>query len=151
MMYEYLFLFWILTGVAFGFLELSSPGYFFFLSCSFGCFAAAALAWYQSVFATQMFVAFLVMIFSLYLLHVLVKKHAFSQESWEKHATNIDALIGREALVLQKIIGKEYGLVKVRGEIWSAETDENETLDMNESVVVVRIYGNKLMVRRPTY
>ena len=150
-MYEHMFLIWILIGLAFGFFELSSPGYFFFLSCSFGCFAAASLAWYQYALLTQMFVAFWVMAISLYLLYVLVRKHAFSQQSWEKSATNVDALIGREATVLQKIIGKEYGLVKVRGEIWSAETDENLTLDVDEEVVVVRIYGNKLMVRRPTY
>ncbi|MBL4587882.1 NfeD family protein [Candidatus Babeliales bacterium] len=150
-MFEYMFLFWILTGLAFGFLELSSPGFFFFLSCSFGCFVAASLAWYQYTLVTQMVVAFFVMIFSLYILYALVKKYAFSQHSSEKHTTNIDALIGREALVLQKIIGKEYGLVKVRGEIWSAETDDDAALEINESVVVVRIYGNKLMVRRPTY
>lgn len=64
---------------------------------------------------------------------------------------NVDALRGKAAVVVEKIIGKETGLVKVCDQVWSAETDNYTTLNREEKVFVVRVYRDKLMVRRSNY
>ena len=64
---------------------------------------------------------------------------------------NVDALRGKAAVVVERIIGKETGLVKVCDQVWSAETDNYTTLNREEKVFVVRVYRDKLMVRRSNY
>lgn len=63
---------------------------------------------------------------------------------------NADRFIDEEAVVVQKIsnvLGE--GQVKSKGTIWSAKTeDENETVDVGETVVIKRIEGVKVIVKK---
>ncbi len=63
--------------------------------------------------------------------------------------TNVDAVIGREGVVIQTIDMLEgTGQVKLRGQIWSAKTDENVNRIPEGTIVeVVRVEGVKLYVR----
>ncbi len=148
MIHEYICLIWILIGLSLGLLELSNPGFFFFLSCSFGAFAGAIAAWHHASIMMQMIIATTITLISLGGLCYLLKKYAFSQSGFERHATNLDALIGKEGMALQTISGKKYGLIKVRGEIWSAETDEGIIIEKNDHATVVKVSGNKLLVKK---
>ncbi len=63
--------------------------------------------------------------------------------------TNVQALIGENALVLEKIQHVKYGQVQVKGQIWSAKTnDKEEEIEANEEVVIENIEGNTLIVRK---
>lgn len=63
---------------------------------------------------------------------------------------NADRFIDEEAVVVQKIsnvLGE--GQVKSKGTIWSAKTeDENETVDVGEAVIIKRIEGVKVIVKK---
>ena len=63
-------------------------------------------------------------------------------------STNVEALIGQEALVMQMIEGRsKRGLVKIGGETWSAITEEGR-IDRDEVVRVKEVVGNKVSVEK---
>lgn len=62
--------------------------------------------------------------------------------------TGAAALVGREAIVLERIANREgVGCVKIDGEVWTARSyDENEVIDVGETVQVVEIRGATALV-----
>ncbi len=66
----------------------------------------------------------------------------------ERQKTNAESLIGQQALVTEDIDTiKAKGQVEIRGQIWSAKTDDPEgKIPKNTVVVVNGIQGVKLIV-----
>lgn len=60
--------------------------------------------------------------------------------------TNVDALIGKKAVVVEKTSPQNPGQVKINGEIWRAEADT--VLDENTHVVVHSVSGVTLAVTK---
>jgi membrane protein implicated in regulation of membrane protease activity len=65
-----------------------------------------------------------------------------------KVKTNVDDLIGRDAIVTKEIAQYGKGEVKIRGLIWTAISDTNEEIAKDTICIVVRIEGVKAVVRR---
>ncbi|WP_242945810.1 NfeD family protein [Anaerobranca californiensis] len=79
--------------------------------------------------------------------HKIVKRFVYKNSNEVK--TNVDALVGKTAIVLQKIDNRENrGLVRLGGEQWSA-TSYEEDLVINEGskVEVVKVEGVRLIVK----
>jgi membrane protein implicated in regulation of membrane protease activity len=56
--------------------------------------------------------------------------------------TNVDSLIGKDALVVKKITEFEQGEIKVNGQIWSARAeDASIVIEENTKCRIVRIEG----------
>ncbi len=68
----------------------------------------------------------------------------------EDTRTNIDAIIGERCVVLEKIDNfAGQGLVKVKGQIWSARgVGEDDVFEEGEALTVVAIEGVKLICRK---
>jgi membrane protein implicated in regulation of membrane protease activity len=64
----------------------------------------------------------------------------------KEQATNIDALIGADALVMEAVNSRS-GQVKIRGEVWSAKSS-GEDLVVDEIAEVVSIDGATAIVQR---
>lgn len=63
--------------------------------------------------------------------------------------TNADRVIGEQGIVIEKIdpvLGK--GQVKVRGQIWSARSMDNEEITQDEKVEIQEITGVTLIVKK---
>jgi membrane protein implicated in regulation of membrane protease activity len=65
-----------------------------------------------------------------------------------KVKTNVDDLIGRDALVIKGISKYGRGEVKIRGQIWTAISDADEEITENTECVIIRIEGVKAVVRK---
>ena len=93
----------------------------------------------------QMVVFLAVSILLLILTRPLVVKY-FNRE---RQKTNAESLIGERAYVLEGIdTMKAVGRVEIRGQEWSAKTDEPDGKIAKDTVVVVEgIQGVKLIVR----
>jgi membrane protein implicated in regulation of membrane protease activity len=65
-----------------------------------------------------------------------------------KIKTNIDDLIGRDALVVKNISKFGKGEIKIRGQIWTALSDTDEDIAENTECVITRIEGVKAVVRK---
>ena len=65
-----------------------------------------------------------------------------------KTKTNIDGLIGQEALVLEEINNiRETGCARLEGKEWTARSVDDTVIPADTVVFVVRIEGVKLIVK----
>jgi membrane protein implicated in regulation of membrane protease activity len=64
-----------------------------------------------------------------------------------KVKTNVDDLIGRDALVVKGITKYTKGEVKIRGQIWTAISEADEEIADGAECVIVRIEGVKAVVK----
>ena len=74
-----------------------------------------------------------------------IKKFKMGREK-----TNVDSLIGKNALVIKKITEFDIGEVKLNGQIWSARLEEGSSVPIDEGAKceVVCIEGVQLIVRQ---
>ena len=80
---------------------------------------------------------------------VFFRKYVRSKLSAEDKPSNVDSILGRNALVTEAIAPNKPGQVKVSGELWRAilADGSSETKSAGENVSVVSIDGVTLHVR----
>lgn len=61
--------------------------------------------------------------------------------------TNAFSIIGKKALVRKEINSNSVGQIKINGEIWSAESENNEIIPKGSEVEIVKINGVKAIVK----
>lgn len=110
-----------------------------------GALAAWALAMFEVSEWIQCLAFVLVSGLLLFFTRPLVKKYVTPKIQ----PTNVDAIVGREAVVSEAIRPLEgTGQVKVGGQIWSARTDEQtDCIPEGAIVTILRVEGVKLFVR----
>lgn len=137
---------WLWLGVIGGalMLELTHPGLFFFLSLSVGGCAALAVSLADLPLEMQV-IAFAT---SAVLAFILLRAFVAGRKAGTHHKTNVEALIGKKAVVVNRIAYPSSGLVKVHGEVWSARVAEQDILNPGEFVEIVTVVGCHLIVKR---
>jgi hypothetical protein len=60
--------------------------------------------------------------------------------------TNVDALVGKEAIAKTDIDSIDGGIIKLKGEIWLARPDDDKIIKEGSKVRVIRIEGVSLIV-----
>ena len=135
-------LFWIVAAVVFGVVESMTVQLVSIWLCLASVVSAVAGYFSNSLWATV--VVFVVV--SLALLVVtrpLVKKKI----STKIQPTNADRIIGREAVVTEKINPVEnVGQIKIDGQVWSAKS--SEPISEGETVRIEAIEGVKAVVTK---
>jgi len=66
----------------------------------------------------------------------------------EVKSSNVTALINKVGVVTKKIELHEYGLVKIDGDIWTAKSNLEETIEEGDMIIVKDIEGVKLSVEK---
>lgn len=61
--------------------------------------------------------------------------------------TNVEELIGMTGFVVKKIEEHAPGQVKVKGQIWTAITEDGSEMELDTEVTVVLVEGVKLIVK----
>lgn len=61
--------------------------------------------------------------------------------------TNAYSIIGKKALVIKEINSHSVGQIKIKGEVWSAEAENDETIEEGSEVEIVQIKGVKAIVK----
>ena len=108
-----------------------------------GAFAALISSLFEIEFLWQLFIFILITTILLFTTKPLVKK--LRTKNAEK--TNIDAIIGKTAIVTEKIgCNNSTGAVKLDGKTWSARSKTGIDIDEGVSVTVEEISGVKLIV-----
>ncbi len=113
-------------------------------------FAAGALvAFLAGILGFGMAVQIVVFIVVSIVLLILTRPIAVKYFNKECQKTNAESLIGQQALVLEDIDTlKAQGRVEVRGQEWSAKTDEPDgRIPKNTVVTIEGIQGVKLIVK----
>ena len=65
-----------------------------------------------------------------------------------KEKTNLDLLVGKKVRMLERTDFETMGSVKINDVVWSAVGEHNETIEKDEIVEVVKISGNKVIVKK---
>lgn len=65
-----------------------------------------------------------------------------------KTKTNTDLIVGTKTKLLEDITPDNMGSVKINGIVWSCKSEKDEKIEKDEHVVVEKIEGNKLIVKK---
>ena len=118
----------------------------FFVSClAIGSFAAAAVAYFNISNWLEFGVFVVVSLSSIFAIRPFFKKWLAKQNKGSIKS-NVDALIGTEAVVVEKIMPPKSGFVKVQSEIWLAESDTE--IETETKVRVESVSGTKVFVKK---
>ena len=137
---------WVIVALVFVIVEMFTTG-FAVMCISFGClFGAGASAldwdikWQLLVFAVGTALAFLTV-------RPLVYK--FFYKKGQEVKTNVDALVGRRAIVTERIEGELHaGRVKIDGDDWKAVSTDTEPIEVGATVEVTAINSVILTVKK---
>ena len=138
------FYYWLIFGAILIVMEIFTPGFFaatLGLSAVITSIVSLIIPEYQ-VIQWIVFVVINIMIFVF--LREIFLKYLYGRK--EKN-TNVDGLIGKEGIVREKI-SNESGYVQIYGDMWKAKTLDNTDIDTGEKIVVERIEGNKVIVKK---
>ena len=136
--------YWLIAGILLIILELMFSG-FVLLCFGFSALLTSFFALLGFQIEIQIFSFIILTIFSFVTIRPFFIKHMKPKEGIIE--TNVYALIGREALVTLTIPRDNVGSVKIRGEEWTAISENNSEIRAGEKVKILKIDGNKLIVK----
>lgn len=108
--------------------------------------ASAIISLIVSFFTDSFLVQFAIFVLGGAIFLLLTKPLLKKKLATKKIPTNIDRILGMKGKVTEKIMPNEIGEVYVDGKKWSAYS--NETIEINELVIIEAINGVKLKVRK---
>jgi membrane protein implicated in regulation of membrane protease activity len=135
---------WLLLGILFSVGEMATAG-FFLAPFAGGAFAAAVVA-ALGLGSGGAIAAFAVVTLVLLLfIRPIAKRHLRTPPELR---TGTAALVGKEALVLERIANDEgVGCVRLEGEVWTARSyDEDQIIPAGRRVHVMEIRGATALV-----
>src|SRR5436190_10610437 len=132
----------VTVGLAIG--ELLTPGLFFLGPVAVAALAAAIVAALGLGTIVQLLVFIVGSIASLAILRPIARSHVRTPPALR---TGVAALAGARAVVLERVDGHR-GLVRIRGEIWSARAYfDDQVMEPGREVEVVKIEGATALVQ----
>lgn len=142
---ENLWLFWTIVVVVCLVLEMTSGD--FFITCfAVGALCGMGVSLIDAPFWLQVLVFAVFSMLSLRLLRPRLVK--LIRRNSDKRVSNADALIGRIGEVSETIKADGYGRVKIDGDDWKAETDDEDDIAVGEKVRVTDRESIIIKVRR---
>ena len=137
---------WVLVALIFVIVEIFTSG-FAVMCISFGCLFGAATSaldwdvkWQLLAFAVGTVLAFVTV-------RPLVYKFFYKKSREVK--TNADALVGRRAIVTERIEGELHpGRVKVDGDDWKAVSLDAEPVEVGDAVEITAINSVIVTVKK---
>jgi membrane protein implicated in regulation of membrane protease activity len=136
-------LWWAIAAAVLVVIEITTLDLIFAMLAA-GAVAGAIMALTDQSLLVQCLVAAAVALLMLVLVRPVALRH-LRQDVYVP--TNVDALLGQSAVVLERV-DRTHGRIKLKGEVWSARTeDDNTMLEPGRTVDVVRIDGATAIVR----
>ncbi|WUW18858.1 NfeD family protein [Streptomyces sp. NBC_01465] len=133
---------WLIVAVGLG-IPLVVTAMPEFAMLAVGAGAAAGVAGLGGGIVSQFLVFVIVSVALIAVVRPIANRHRAQRPQL---ATGIDALKGRQAVVLERVDGRG-GRIKLAGEIWSARSlDAGQTFDEGQQVDVVEIEGATAIV-----
>ncbi len=124
-------------------IEAGAPGLFYFLSLAIGSGCAAFLGYHGFDLATQLASCFAISCIMVVALRYLVK-----YDSIKELPTNMHALIGQKARVIDAITLDKAGTIKIYGDTWLAREKHNHEVPSGHEVTIIDVQGCHLIVKK---
>ncbi|MBQ8145399.1 MAG: NfeD family protein [Clostridia bacterium] len=138
--------FWLALAIALMVIELSTTQLLsLWFSIGAGITAIVKVIFQDIGIVWQVVIFAVVSLVLLIVTRPLAKK--LLSKSGEGNKTNLDLIIGKEAIVTEEIDNvKAQGAVKLNGLIWSARSRDESVIPVDTVVIVEEINGNKTVV-----
>lgn len=133
---------WLLIAVTFAVIEAMTLG-IVSIWFAIGALVAMLVAFLVDSFIIQLLVFLAVSL----ILVATTRKVAMDKLKIGRTKTNIDELIGKEAVVIKAIEPYMAGEVKLDGKIWRAVSESKRVYKVDEIVVVLRIEGVTIITK----
>lgn len=133
---------WLIIAGLFFIGEMITVGFLVFW---FG--VGALLAMITSFFTSNIIIQTTVFVISSAILLLVTKPFVKKFVDVKSTNTNAFSIIGKKALVIKEINSHSVGQIKINGEVWSAESENNETILEGSEVEIVKINGVKAIVK----
>ena len=79
---------------------------------------------------------------------IFTRPLAIKKMKMGKEKTNVDSLVGKNALVIKDITEFDKGEIKINGLIWSAHSEDSSEIKAGNKCVIVRIEGVQAIVKK---
>jgi len=136
---------WLIIAILFFIIEILTPGVFLFSCFSIGAVLAAIVSLFSKSLILQCVIFAITSVLSIYFLRPLLMKLLVPLTI----KSNVDKLVGSTGIVVEKIDGKKVmGIVKVNNELWRAVAENNEVINVDEEIVVLKVEGAHLVVKK---
>lgn len=133
---------WLIVAVAFAIAELMTA------SLTLVWFSIGALVlMFLSIFIQNIFIQILIFAAISITLLVISTKYFVDKDKNFQYNTNLQGIKQKKGIVKQEIPPYRTGIVTLTGEDWTAISANNEKIEKDTVVEVVRIEGVKLVVR----
>ena len=136
-----MWLVWLIIVLVLAFIELATVNL-----VSIWFIASGIVSLIVSIFYDNFYVQFAIFVILGIILLLTTRKFLEKLIKPKEVKTNLDRVVGMEAIVTEDIKKHEIGEVKVDGKKWSAES--KEVLKVGDEVIVEAINGVKLKVRK---
>ena len=134
---------WLIIAGLFFIGEIATVGFLIFW---FGI--GALIAMVVSLFTSNIIIQTTVFVISSTILIFATKPFVKKFADVKKTNTNVYSIIGKKALVIKDIDPiHSSGQIKLNGEVWSAETENDEIIKKGSEVEVLKINGVKAIVK----
>lgn len=133
---------WLIISGLFFVGEIITVGFLVFW---FG--VGALLAMIVSFFTSNIIIQTTVFIVSSAILLFVTKPFVKKFVDVKPTNTNAFSIIGKKALVIKEINSHSVGQIKINGEVWSAEAENDETITEGSEVEIIKINGVKAIVK----
>ena len=100
------------------------------------------------IFLSSIIDSILIQIIISTLMLTIATKKFIKQDKDYKYNTNLQAIINKKGIVKETIYPNKVGIVIIEGESWSAISYDNEKIDKEEMVEVLKIEGVKVVVKK---
>lgn len=133
---------WLIIAGLFFICEIITVGFLVFW---FG--VGALIAMIVSFFTSNIIIQTTIFVISSTILLLATKPFVKKFVDVKKTNTNVFSIIGKKALVIKEINSHSVGQIKINGEVWSAESENNETITEGSEVEIIKINGVKAIVK----
>lgn len=134
---------WLILAGLFFIAEIATVGFLVFWF-GIGSLFAMFVSFFTSNIVVQSSIFLISSTILLFATKPLVKKFIDVKPT----KTNVFSIIGKKALVIKEIDPiKSTGQIKINGEVWSAETENNEVISEGSEVEILEIKGVKTIVK----
>lgn len=134
---------WLIIAGLFFIGEIATVGFLIFW---FGI--GALIAMVVSLFTSNIIIQTTVFVISSTILIFATKPFVKKFADVKKTNTNVYSIIGKKALVIKTINPiHSIGQIKLNGEVWTAESENNEVIEEGSEVKILEIKGVKAIVK----
>ena len=134
---------WLIASGVFFIGEIITVGFLLFW---FGI--ASLISMVVSFFTSNIIIQMVIFLISSVILIFATKPFVKKFMNKNNIATNAYSLIGKTGLVIQEINNlKGIGQIKVGGEVWTAQSEDNSIIPINTEIELTKIDGVKAIVK----